>query len=294
MNLNQLLYFSVTARHQHFTRAAEELFISQPSLSYAISSLEDELGVALFQKKGRNVQLTKQGELFLTHVERALSEIHQGREAISRMISETENRISIAAFSTNLGSIELPALMREFSSDPQNSEVRFQFSQCSEADMLSGLKSMKHDVAFLQQCESDPDIEFIPLTTQPLCAIVSAAHPLSRQTAVTPQQLEAFPLLLHENSPCSHKIQRLLPDAAITCHAQDPLTLMSLAAADFGVAIALNSPQIAQNNLHALPITGADCDCTICIAYKKNRYLPPVLESFLNYLKSLTESPKNQ
>ena len=73
MNLNQLTYFAVTARHQHFTRAAEELFISQPSLSYAISSLEEELGIRLFEKKGRNVVLTKYGRLFLGHVERALA-----------------------------------------------------------------------------------------------------------------------------------------------------------------------------------------------------------------------------
>ena len=62
MNLNTLYYFKVLAQLQHYSQAAELLYISQPSLSHAISALEKDLGVPLFQKKGRNVELTKYGK----------------------------------------------------------------------------------------------------------------------------------------------------------------------------------------------------------------------------------------
>ena len=61
MNLSQLYYFRKLAELQHYAKAAKELYITQPSLSNAISSLEQELGVSLFQKTGRNIHLTKYG-----------------------------------------------------------------------------------------------------------------------------------------------------------------------------------------------------------------------------------------
>ena len=65
MNLYQLRYFTTLAQEEHYTKAALKLHITQPSLTHAIHLLEDELDVALFEKKGRNVVLTKYGKLFL-------------------------------------------------------------------------------------------------------------------------------------------------------------------------------------------------------------------------------------
>lgn len=64
MTLDQLYYFKKIAELQHFTKAATELFISQPSLTHSMHKLEKELGIALFQKRGRNIALTKHGKEF--------------------------------------------------------------------------------------------------------------------------------------------------------------------------------------------------------------------------------------
>ena len=69
MTLNQILYFQKVARLENYHQAAEELYISQPSLSRSMAVLESELGVALFEKKGRGVTLTKAGQLFLEHAQ---------------------------------------------------------------------------------------------------------------------------------------------------------------------------------------------------------------------------------
>ena len=65
MNLSQLQYFRTLAKEEHYTRAAQILSITQPSLSHAIAQLEQELGTRLFEKKGRNVVLTRYGKIFL-------------------------------------------------------------------------------------------------------------------------------------------------------------------------------------------------------------------------------------
>ena len=72
MNLYHLRYFVTLAHLEHYTKAAENLSITQPSLSHAISLLENELGVALFEKEGRNIVLTKYGKIFLKDVEKSL------------------------------------------------------------------------------------------------------------------------------------------------------------------------------------------------------------------------------
>ena len=84
MTLNQLGYFYQAAVLQHFNQAAEKMNISEPSLSRSISSLEDELGVTLFEKRGRNVILTKAGEIFLEHATQILDETCGEQDAPSR------------------------------------------------------------------------------------------------------------------------------------------------------------------------------------------------------------------
>ena len=79
MNLSHLQYFRELAQVQHYTKAAHNLFISQPTLSHSIASLEDELGVKLFEKNGRTVKLTDDGALFAQYVERSLDALGWNR-----------------------------------------------------------------------------------------------------------------------------------------------------------------------------------------------------------------------
>ena len=85
MTLQELRYFCVTAEVLHYTRASRLLYISQPSLSYALNKLEQELGVSLFKKDGKKVTLTKYGEEFLPYAKRALAELSEGTEHLREM-----------------------------------------------------------------------------------------------------------------------------------------------------------------------------------------------------------------
>ena len=93
MNLYQLRYFVTLAKEEHYTKAAAKLHITQPSLTHAIHLMEDEIGLSLFERKGRNVILTKYGHLFLKEIEPILlhlddsidtmKEIAQGKETLN-------------------------------------------------------------------------------------------------------------------------------------------------------------------------------------------------------------------
>ena len=82
MNLKQLYYFKMLAKTEHMTQAAEQLSITQPSLSHSMTELEKELGTFLFEKNGRNIRLTKYGHFFLSYVERSLNELEHGEKAL--------------------------------------------------------------------------------------------------------------------------------------------------------------------------------------------------------------------
>ena len=84
MNLFHLRYFVKLANTRHYTRAAEELCITQPSLSHAITQLENELGLPLFERKGRGITLTRFGEEFLATAERTLSTLDSGLDVLKR------------------------------------------------------------------------------------------------------------------------------------------------------------------------------------------------------------------
>ena len=95
MNLNQLYYFQKVAQLQHYHQAAKELNISQPSLSRSIANLEEELGVSLFQKNGRNIELTKYGSIFLEHVNRIIEEIKIAENKMKSLAGSSSGHIDI-------------------------------------------------------------------------------------------------------------------------------------------------------------------------------------------------------
>ena len=113
MNLNQLHYFVTLAHIEHYTRAAEMLSITQPSLSHAISMLEQELETNLFEKRGRNVVLTKYGKVFLEYVEEALKILDSGVKKTRALTSDTGGVIDLAYIFT-LGSVFVPQLVGGF------------------------------------------------------------------------------------------------------------------------------------------------------------------------------------
>ena len=113
MNLSHLYYFRKLAEVQHYTHAAEQLFITQPTLSNAVSQLEKELGIALFEREGRNVRLTKQGKEFNEYVTQALNLIDKGVDIAHEHAGSLSASFDLGVVYT-IQADYLPSLMRAF------------------------------------------------------------------------------------------------------------------------------------------------------------------------------------
>ena len=108
VDLIQLRYFQAVARHQHVSRAAEELGVAQPALSRSIGRLEAELGIPLFDRRGRRVVLNRFGALFLSRVGNALGQLEQGRRQLQDAASLARGSVAVAAETPATGSEPWP------------------------------------------------------------------------------------------------------------------------------------------------------------------------------------------
>src|ERR1700677_4190657 len=113
MELRHIRYFIRAAEELHFTRAAESLYISQPTLSTHIQQLEEELGVLLFDRIGRNVRLTQAGNVFLPHAQHALQNLNRAKEKIADLKALVSGRIRLGALLT-FGQEVLPSWIATF------------------------------------------------------------------------------------------------------------------------------------------------------------------------------------
>ncbi|AVF28115.1 HTH-type transcriptional regulator GltC [Paenibacillus larvae subsp. larvae] len=129
MELLQLKYFQKVAKIQHMTKAAQELHIAQSSLSRTISRLEEDLGVSLFERKGRQIHLNMFGQRFLNRVERIFTELEEGTEEIAELQGIENKRVVVGATITRL----LPDLFKEFLT--VHPDVKFQLFQFSTTEI---------------------------------------------------------------------------------------------------------------------------------------------------------------
>jgi DNA-binding transcriptional LysR family regulator len=154
MDLLQLSYFRVVARVEHMTKAAEELFIAQPSLSKTIRRLEKEIGVPLFDRQGRSIRLNQFGKAFLEHIERIFRELEEGQREVRDRAGLEQGEVSLVAASLYW----LPDLLHRF--QVAHTSVHFHLSQRSLAEMPQQLEMGACDFCFLSTPLSKPAIQW--------------------------------------------------------------------------------------------------------------------------------------
>ena len=187
MQLHQLEYVLAVSKHQSFTRAAEEIKISQSSISQQISNLEEELGVSLFTRTTRSVQLTPAGSEFIKHAARIMSEITAAHQCVHEYVSVNKGHLKVGIIPV-VGHYFIPHLLATFQKKYPNIQLSLIENQCDE--LLELLHSSEIDVAIAQQISSDYEFQYFPLVTDQMVVLTSAEHPLASQKSVHLKQLK--------------------------------------------------------------------------------------------------------
>lgn len=290
MNLQQLEYFKVIAETENFTTASKLLLVTQPALSKSISKLEEELNVPLFEKRGRNVKLTRYGKIFLVHAERALLEIGKGIKELDEMASENIDKISISSTS-RVGAYFMNFIISDFLNE--NPNTKFQFNQQSIMEIIDDLKNRKIDIGFYDnhtEAILDSSIECIPIKKEEYVLIVPKNHVLADRKLISLKELENESFIAF----CESSKDKILsykdmlgytPKISIEPKgANIGSAVEGLVSAGAGISIVPNSPTINTNLLSKISIKEPIKERVIYMSFLKSEYVSPIIKLFRDYI----------
>lgn len=295
MNLSQLYYFRKLAELQHYTKAAKELFITQPTLSGSISSLEQELGVSLFQKAGRNVELTKYGAEFLKYVNASLEQLDKGIAIMKGYSGEGDGGVIDLGCIITLQTEFLPRLLNGYSSVNER-KTEFNINQKPSQELLCGIVEGKHDVAF---CAFDAlyidKLHQIPVAEQHLVVAMSPSSPLASKPYLTPGDLKGESLITYrEEVPLGKSVKNLLDSFDVDDVRyvyEDESILAGFAANGSDLALMLDTffPHTMED-IVVKPLYNNELEkrryChTIYLVYCDKNYRPYCVEHFIEYVR---------
>lgn len=290
MNLNQLYYFQKVAKLQHYHQAANELNISQPSLSRSIANLEEELGVSLFQKNGRNIALTKYGRIFLDHVDRILEEINIAEQKMKSLAGSSSGHIDIG-YVFPLAKSYIPRLVRSFLNHEQNHDITFSLSQEITKRLITDLKSEKYDIIFGSYVPEETSIEFVPVINQEMVIITPLEHPLKHKKPLVLEDLLSYPVIGYDKTSglgqYTHSIYRQNHmNPSIAFETSDENAIASLVAENFGIGFVAHVESLREYEIEILHLDNVKPYHTVYMAYLKEKPMIPAVRKFINFVKN--------
>lgn len=214
--LRQLTVFETVARHLHFTRAAEALGTTQPSVSMQIKQLEDNLGVALFEQVGKRVHLTEAGRELHRYCREISRQLAEAEIALGRLkgIQGGQLRLAIAPTAKYF----MPRLLAEFVRRYPGVAVDLRIAD--HETMLEQLETNERDMVVMASPPQDSMLVAEPFLVDPLVAIAAPDHALAGAGAVSPVRLAQEPFLLREpGSETRHAIERFFAEQGLTVSA---------------------------------------------------------------------------
>jgi DNA-binding transcriptional LysR family regulator len=194
VHVRDLRYFVAVAENLHFTRAAEQLFISQPALSKQIRALEHALGVDLFKREGRSVDLTPAGVALLPGAREVLAAWTEAEQAIELSKLDQAARL-VVAMSTSPGRDGLlPAIRSRFSEEAPQAQLTLR--QVGWDDPTAGLADGSSDIAFVWLPLPEQDrYRWIAIAEEPCLVAMSEHHPLAGSATLAFAELLEEPFL---------------------------------------------------------------------------------------------------
>lgn len=297
MNYNHIEYFLVLARTQHFTKAAELLHITQPTLSHAISNLETELNVSLFQRRGRNVVLTQYGKELVGYFERSMFMINEGVEHIESMKLHQSSVIKIG-FLYTLSSDYIPALINAFKSDYGDKNIELTLFESdtktgeSTQELINGLKSGRFDIIFINKIDVyDQTLEYTKLFDQDYVVIANKESKIAQFETIDLKDLASFPLIQYANRyGTRNEIVSLFATIGvqpnIIADIDDELSIASLVKLNYGYSITPIKKFYDTDDLIIRPICNPKNKRSIYLGVHKTRNDNKMLNLFIDYIKN--------
>ena len=289
MEMLQLKYFKAVAEIGKISEAAQSLFISAPALSTAISRLEKDLGMPLFERRSNKILLNRQGEIFLQGVNRIFATLENTREEMNRSLTvQTEQTLSLCMIS----STQWVELVTSYSQ--RYPEVQLSCVDMSRGNLELGGLPAQYD--FLLAVREDvpaalrEELEQLELMEDHPVIMVNSSHPLAKRECVEIGELKNEVLFLPMHTyPVSRFLKEMFQKAQMPFPAENTLsylTAQQMAAKGLGVGFSsVHTVRTLNPEICYIPICTPHAPWKLCLYWRKGAQWSYGAQSFVRFVK---------
>lgn len=277
MDLRHLKYFLAVAQELNIGRAAARLHISQPPLTRQIKALEDELGVALFIRTAKGVELTQAGEMFKEEAHNIRMLVEAGIDRVQRAGEGKLGRIDVGIFGSGIYDI-IPKLLQDFRRKLPG--VNVVLHTMNKSEQIEALRQRRITVAFNRMTEPEPDIGRELVVTECLYAAMPSDHPLASLKAVPLRAFAEQPFVVFPNVGRPNFVDRVVE----LCRQQGFEAQIAQEVGDAVTGLALVVHGTTVRPLADVPKAMIDLSCLYRVTDKS-----PLLKAFLGVIRENRE-----
>lgn len=291
MDIDHICEFVVLAEAESFLDAADKLFISQSTLSRHIKALEEELGVAVFDRTTRKVALNRYGQLFLPYAKTISRTRYEYTTAFNNALRSEHGSVRVGSIPV-MAQYGITDVLVKFQRG--NPNYSLDIIEADSNHLAKLLRSDQIDLAFVRE-DDDTGGEFnkVLFTTDSLAALVPLGHPLAKAPALHMAQLRSEPLLLLAKDTTMHALclrechrAGFEPQVVFTGHRAE--NIVDLAIKGMGIALLMKKPilQLCKDQLAVIDIEPR-ITTSIKLAYPKSGQMSGAARHFLEMVKSM-------
>ncbi|MCP5374372.1 MAG: LysR family transcriptional regulator [Hyphomicrobiales bacterium] len=285
IDLKHVRAFAAVARHRHFTRAAEELGVAQPTLSLLIRQLEDAVGVSLVHRNTRNVDLTEMGREFLPTAQNLVEDLSTAVDSLRDLAELRRGKVTVAALPSVAANL-LPGVLLTYRRRFPDVQVRLQ--DLNTQYVQQAVRTGTADFGIGYVAAGDTGLDCRPLFEDEILLIVRPDHPFARRRRIPWRELQDEPLISFSDETSVRRLveealgargieHRVLLEPAMT------VTVAALVVAGVGVGILMTSllDSPIMRGLAAVPLVDPVITRPVGVLTRPNRVLTPAAEAML-------------
>lgn len=285
VTFRQLRVFTEVAKHLSFSRAAESLHLTPPAVTMQVKELEGQIGLPLFERQGRQVQLTMVGEYFLVYAKRLLSTLKDAENTISRFKQVETGVLTIGIIST--AGYFLPQLLARFKAEHEGVDVRLDVTR-DLTKLIDKLHSNEIDMAVMGRPPKEYALRSEPFATHPMVFICPPGHPLLRLGHPPVDALVHYPIVARELGSEVRQVldnylreQRLAPRIAMDIPSNETVKAAVMAGLGIGfVSLHAVASELRSGQLHLVEFEGTPILRSWNLVHQASKVLSPAAEAF--------------
>ncbi|MDZ4099218.1 MAG: LysR substrate-binding domain-containing protein [Methylophilaceae bacterium] len=220
LTIRQIKIFICAVKHMNFSKAAEELHVTAPAVSLQIKEMEEDIGVSLFLREGRRVELTSAGEYFLLHARRVISTLKEAADTMDRLKGQDARVLKIGLVST--AKYFVPKILAQFKREYPNAQIRIEVR--NRQQLVELLREGDIDIAIMGRPPREIDTRAEAFADHPHVFIASPDHPLAGKENISPKSLNQFELITREQGSGT----RYIMETFLAEHDASPVVTMEM------------------------------------------------------------------